>query len=56
MGCRSDIFLVKLGHLEARGAQGQVQKAVGSWSSFDPIEGSDKKIVIIIKRRNLSKL
>jgi hypothetical protein len=33
----SDDFLLKLGHLETLGAlAGQ-----GSWSSFDPIEGSD---------------
>jgi hypothetical protein len=34
----SDPFLVKLGLLEALGAQGQVQEAVGSWSSVNPIE------------------
>jgi hypothetical protein len=28
-------------HQDSGGAQGQVQEAVGSWSSFDPIEGID---------------
>jgi hypothetical protein len=41
MGCIFDIFLVKFGHLEAQGAQGEVQEAVGSWSTFNPIKGSD---------------
>jgi hypothetical protein len=39
--CTSDTFLVKLGLLEAQEAQGQVQEAVGSWTSVNPKEGSD---------------
>ncbi len=44
-GCQNawDTFLVNQELQEARGAQGQEQKAVGSWSSVNPIEVSDFK-------------
>ena len=46
-------LLVILGHLVARGAQGQVQETVGSWSSHNPIEGSDKKNLHIFNVSNV---